>query len=58
MKARVPGLLVYGASPLCDDRMPLQVVNFGEDSISGCVLRLTYDNFTQMCSQTGGGGGT
>jgi len=53
MKARVPGLLVYGASPLCDDRMPLQVVNFGEDSISGCVLRLTYDNFTQMCSQTG-----
>ena len=55
MNARVPGLRVRGSalSPFCDDSSPSEVVNFGEDIVSSCVLRLSYENFTQMCSQSG-----
>jgi len=55
MNARVPGLLVYGgaSSPYCDNSMPLEIVNFGEDMVSGCVLQLTFADFAEMCSQAG-----
>jgi hypothetical protein len=55
MNARVPGLLVYGgaATPYCDDSMPMEIVNFGEDMVSGCVLRISFAEFSDMCSQAG-----
>ena len=55
MNARVPGLLVYGSSatPWCDDAIPNEVVNFGEDLMTGCALEVSYSNFTELCAQTG-----
>lgn len=55
MNARVPGLRVYGSSstPWCDDAMPSEVVNFGEDVLTGCALEVSYSNFTDLCAQAG-----
>lgn len=55
MNARVPGLKVYGssASRWCDDGLPSEGVNFGEDLATGCALEVTYANFTDLCAQAG-----
>jgi hypothetical protein len=56
MNARVPGLKVYGSlrSPYCvESGMLSEDVLFGEDLVTGCTLQVSYDNFTDLCSQTG-----
>jgi hypothetical protein len=52
MTALIPGMKVYDASssPYCNEvGMASSIVNFGEDMITGCILSLTYSNFTDMC---------
>jgi len=56
MNARVPGLKVYGSlsSTHCSESgLFSQDVLFGEDLLTGCSLGVTYQNFTDICSQTG-----
>jgi len=55
IKAQIPGLQVYGsaASVQCDLSNPRQIVNFGEDFVSGCVLSVSHAEFVDMCSSQG-----
>lgn len=52
MLSVIPGLQVYDASnsvECVDSGSSTTTVNFGEDLISGCILKLSYANFTDMC---------
>jgi hypothetical protein len=56
--ARVPGLKAFGSStsakcdPSADIPENSQAVNFGEDIVTGCILELSYQNFSAFCGQT------
>lgn len=57
INARIPGLSVFASptSPYCDPHADIPetslTVNFGEDMVSGCILELSYQNFSSFCSQ-------
>ena len=59
INARVPGLKVFGSStsakcdPGADIPETSQTVNFGEDVVAGCILELSYQNFSAFCGQVG-----
>eukprot|EP00615_Pteridomonas_danica_P006462 CAMPEP_0114341842 /NCGR_PEP_ID=MMETSP0101-20121206/9338_1 /TAXON_ID=38822 ORGANISM="Pteridomonas danica, Strain PT" /NCGR_SAMPLE_ID=MMETSP0101 /ASSEMBLY_ACC=CAM_ASM_000211 /LENGTH=439 /DNA_ID=CAMNT_0001475623 /DNA_START=649 /DNA_END=1965 /DNA_ORIENTATION=+ len=67
IQALIPGLKVYDASSSSSSCSDINLfndeassssslwsnVNFGEDMITGCILPISYENFTDMCSQSG-----